>query len=159
MRPFEVAICGLWSRAICRWPRQSGQMRYEQAHAHAQWHSHRLIGQTNETWFVDVQIDAVFARELHSGRREHVRINNARPPCARQAWADFGQMITSQTQIRCYSTTIYNVCMYESICNAPLLQPKQSRVSGRIITKFSGGLMASAEREPIMGVWGQCIVL
>jgi len=27
--------------------------------------------------------------------------------------------------------------------------------SGRIIRKFSRGLMASAEREPIMGVWGQ----
>ena len=30
------------------------------------------------------------------------------------------------------------------------------QTSGRIITKFSGGLMASAEREPTMGVWGQC---
>jgi len=27
--------------------------------------------------------------------------------------------------------------------------------SGRIIRKFLGGLMAIAERQPIMGVWGR----
>ena len=37
----------------------------------------------------------------------------------------------------------------------PTVSAKSYDGSGRIIRKFSGGLMAIAERKPIMGVWGR----
>jgi len=47
--------------------------------------------------------------------------------------------------IDCHMTLMVRACtMYESICNAPLLQPKQSRVKveGKGVLNLLGGVLA-----------------